>query len=337
MLEHGGKLRAAAQQYNIPLPQWLDLSTGINPNPWPIPAIPESAWSRLPEDDDGLLETAKHYYGAPNLLAVAGSQMAIQALPRLRKTSQVAMLHPSYNEHHHAWQNNGHQVMSIEADQINTHIDQLEVLLLVNPNNPTAQRFDEQQLLTWHQRLQQRGGWLIVDEAFLDCTPQHSIARHSHLPGLIVLRSVGKFFALAGARIGFVCATEEILQPLAELIGPWVLSGPARHVAKAVLSDHPQQQQVRQQLKLQGERLTQLLSQHHLTPTGSTPLFSWIKTTHAEKLHQQLAAEGILTRLFNDPPSIRFGLPKSEPQWQRLAEALSKLTIKTARQPRQPS
>ena len=325
MLEHGGKLRDAAEQYNIPLQQWLDLSTGINPNPWPIPAIPESAWARLPENNDGLLEVARHYYNAPSLLAVAGSQMAIQALPRLRKQSRVAMLHPSYNEHYQAWFSHGHQVISLEADQIEAHIDQLEVLLLVNPNNPTAQRFSESQLLSWHQQLQQRGGWLIVDEAFLDCTPQQSIAQHSHLAGLIVLRSVGKFFGLAGARIGFVCATETILQPLAELIGPWVLSGPARHIAKAALADHNWQQQARHQLTDQGQRLAQLLSQHQLPPTGSTPLFSWIKTEQASKQHRQLAQQGILTRLFSEPQSIRFGLPKNEAQWQRLESALSQL------------
>ncbi len=325
MLEHGGKLRDAAKKYNIPLQQWLDLSTGINPNSWPVPVIPESAWARLPEDNDDLLEVARRYYAAPSLLAVAGSQMAIQALPRLRKQSRVAMLHPSYNEHHQAWFSHGHRVVSIEAEQIESQIEQLDVLLLVNPNNPTAQRFSESQLLTWHQQLQQRGGWLIVDEAFLDCTPQHSIARHCHLPGLVVLRSVGKFFGLAGARIGFVCAPETILQPLAELIGPWVLSGPARHIAKAALADHQWQQQVRQQLTDQGERLAQLLSQYGLSPTGSTPLFSWIKTEQAGKQHQQLAQQGILTRLFHDPQSIRFGLPKNEPQWQRLESALSEL------------
>ena len=121
---------------------------------------------------------------------------------------------------------------------------------------------------------------------------------------------MGKFFGLAGARIGFVCAAETILQPLAELIGPWVLSGPARHIAKEALADLSWQQQTRQQLTDQGERLAQLLSQHGLTPTGSTPLFSWIKTKQASKHHQQLAQQGILTRLFSDPQSIRFGLDR---------------------------
>lgn len=327
MLEHGGKLRSAAMTYDIPLEKWLDLSTGINPNGWPVPKeIPEAVWNRLPEDNDGLLEVAQEYYGAPSLLAVAGSQMAIQALPRLRDHSHVALLHPSYNEHRHAWQCYGHQVTPIEPEQIDGLIHQLDVLLLVNPNNPSAHRFSEQQLLSWREKLVAHGGWLIVDEAFLDGTPQYSIASHTHLPGLIVLRSVGKFFGLAGARIGFTCATTEILDPLAELIGPWVLSGPSRHIAKLALSDTRWHQQTRQQLEEQGKRLSTLLSDNDLPPTGSTPLFSWIKNPQAEHLHQQLAQQGIFTRLFTDPMSIRFGLPKRESDWQRLATALSSVT-----------
>jgi cobalamin biosynthetic protein CobC len=61
MLEHGGRLREAARRYGIPLDAWLDLSTGINPGPWPVPAIPVSAWARLPEDDDGLIDAARAY------------------------------------------------------------------------------------------------------------------------------------------------------------------------------------------------------------------------------------------------------------------------------------
>lgn len=327
MLEHGGKLREAAAHYNIPLHDWLDLSTGINPNPWPIPSIPDSAWARLPEDQDGLLDVAQAYYAAPYLLAVAGSQMAIQALPQLRNRSRVAMLHPSYNEHRHAWLKQGHQVIPLSAEQIEQQLDQLDVLLLVNPNNPTAQRFSQAQLLAWHAHLQQRDGWLIVDEAFLDCTPEHSLAPYTQRPGLVVLRSVGKFFGLAGARIGFACATEQILHPLAELIGPWVLSGPARHIAKAALADQAWQQQTRQRLPQQGEQLRELLSQHRLQPTGSTPLFSWVKTPHAKILHQQLAQQGILTRLFDEPSSIRFGLPKNRAEWQRLAHTLASLRL----------
>ncbi len=325
MLEHGGKLRDAAEKYNIPLEQWLDLSTGINPNPWPIPEIPASAWARLPEDNDGLLEIAKTYYAAPSLLAVAGSQMAIQALPKLREKSRVAMLHPSYNEHQHAWQQQGHHVESIEPVDIDQRIDQLDVLLLVNPNNPTAQRFHQQQLLAWHQKLQQRGGWLIVDEAFIDCTPEQSMAQHTQQSGLIVLRSVGKFFGLAGARIGFVCANNETIEALSKLIGPWVLSGPARYVAKAALADKQHQKIVRKQLAEQGTRLSRLLIQNKLTPNGSTSLFSWIKTDDASHYHHQLAQQGILTRLFSQPLSLRFGLPKDDVQWQRLDSALQQL------------
>ncbi len=328
MLEHGGKLRDAAIEYEIPLEKWLDLSTGINPNGWPVPnTIPENAWNRLPEENDGLLITAQAYYGAPSLLAVAGSQMAIQTLPRLRKQSRVAMLHPTYNEHRHAWLNYHHQVTAIEPEQIDSLLPEIDVLLLVNPNNPTGKRFSETQLLGWHDQLQSRGGWLIVDEAFIDCTPQYSIAKFTHKSGLIVLRSVGKFFGLAGARIGFVCANDEILQPLRELVGPWVLPGPSRFVARSALIDEEWHFHTRQRLQKEGGRLASLLSQHGLMPTGATPLFSWIRTEQAQQIHQQLARQAILTRLFTDPMSIRFGLPKTEKDWLRLENALAMLEL----------
>lgn len=160
MLEHGGRLRRAAQQYGIPLSDWLDLSTGINPNGWPIPVIPADCWQRLPEDDDGLLAAARHYYGNDTLLAVAGSQAAIQSLPRLRPKSRVGVLRPAYAEHGHSWQKAGHDLIELpaDADSINAAIESLDVLILINPNNPSGTLWQPAQLLAWQQRLTLRGG-----------------------------------------------------------------------------------------------------------------------------------------------------------------------------------
>lgn len=326
MLEHGGKLIQAARQYNIPVDEWLDLSTGLNPLPWSANMVPIDAWSRLPEDDDGLIQAARDYYGGEQLLAVAGSQAAIQALPRLRDpSSRIAILDPAYAEHVHAWQSNGYAVTPISAADIDNAVDQHDVILLVNPNNPTGECFSLEQCLNWHGRLQKRGGWLIVDEAFIDSTPEHSLVAHSQQQGLIVLRSLGKFFGLAGARVGFIFAEQDLLEKLSELLGPWPISGPSRCVAKLALHDKEWQTKTCTSLKQQGQRLHKLLSDYDLNPDGGTTLFQWVISTDAKLIHEQLAGQGILTRLFHKPCSLRFGLPATEKQWSRLEQALASL------------
>src|SRR3989338_9632468 len=214
MLEHGGRLRRAARQYGIAEADWLDLSTGINPLGWPVPIVPNEVWQRLPQDDDGLQAAAQDYYGTSKLLAVAGSQAAIQTLPMLRSPAQVAIVAPGYAEHAHAWQRCGHHVVGMTASEILQAGTAAQVAVIVNPNNPTGKLFRPKELLDMHAQLAARGGWLVVDEAFIDATPEHSLASACPRPGLIVLRSLGKFFGLAGARVGFVLAEENILQPL---------------------------------------------------------------------------------------------------------------------------
>jgi cobalamin biosynthesis protein CobC len=322
MLEHGGKLRQAVQQYGIPLENWLDLSTGINPNGWPLPPLDPSLWVRLPEENDGLEQAARDYYSAQHILPVAGSQAAIQALPRLRSQSRVSVLAPGYAEHAAAWRRAGHAVTACGAQQIDEAIVDSDVVVLINPNNPTGVRFTQDQLLAWHQQLAARGGWLVIDEAFMDITPQKSLSAYSTEQGLIILRSLGKFFGLAGARVGFVCAHPELLHQLQNLLGPWCISAPAREVATAALNDRHWQAQARQQLEAASSRLHDLLTRHKLSPSGGCALFQWVCTPDARDLHESLARQGILTRLFDEPSSLRFALPNSESGWLRLSDAL---------------
>ncbi|MEW5943822.1 MAG: threonine-phosphate decarboxylase CobD [Pseudomonadota bacterium] len=329
MLEHGGNLREASLRYGIPVKQWLDLSTGINPIGWPVPALPQACWRRLPEPCDGLIEAAGSYYGCKALLPVAGSQAAIQLLPMLRPRSRAGVLTPSYGEHARAWEQSGHAVTSMTADGIESRLDLLDVLVLVNPNNPTGETFDPATLLRWHGRLATRGGWLVVDEAFMDATPEFSIAGYAGIPGLVVLRSVGKFFGLAGARTGFVLAWAELLRKLEDRLGPWPVAGPARLVARLALEDSQWQKTGRERLIRAGERLACLLARHHLSPHGGTALFQWARTPHAAAIHHQLAMRGILTRHFAEPSSLRFGLPGKEAEWQRLETALQNIIEET--------
>lgn len=323
MLEHGGRLRKAAMQYAIKQDDWLDLSTGLAPWPWPLPPIPLSAWARLPETEDGLEQAACEYYGAAQVLPVPGSQAAIQLLPRLRRSGKVGVLSPCYAEHAEAWRRAGYIVREVLEQEVDFFIDSLDVLVVVNPNNPTGLSLAPQRLLDWHARLAERGGWLVVDEAFMDNTPQLSLASQAHQVGLIVLRSFGKFFGLAGVRLGFVLAERSLLKLLAEQVGPWAVSGPTRVVGLAGLEDRAGQSLQRQRCEEASQRLFELLKRHGLRPQGGCALFQWLITERAEYLYEFMAQRGILLRLFSHNSSLRFGLPGTEAHWLRLEQALS--------------
>ncbi|MBI3570389.1 MAG: threonine-phosphate decarboxylase [Gammaproteobacteria bacterium] len=323
MLEHGGRLRLAAARYGIPLADWLDLSTGINPNGWPVLALPPSMWVRLPEEEDGLEAAARDYYGAACVLPVAGSQAAIQTLPQLMAPCHVGVIHPGYAEHAHAWQRGGHTVTSVPISNLDSAVAQSDIIVLIHPNNPTGTCFPREQLLRWHKTLAARGGWLIVDEAFMDATPEQSLAPLCPRQGLIVLRSLGKFFGLAGARAGFVCAEPLLLNRLKAQLGPWTVTTPSRWVATRVFADRAWQDATRKQLHINSERLAALLQQHGLTPQGGCALFQWVPTPRTAELHDKLARLGILTRLFEQPASLRFGLPGTETDWIRLEATLT--------------
>ncbi len=325
MLEHGGRLLRAARQYGIPVDDWLDLSTGVSPFPWPVPALPAAAWHRLPEDDDGLVDIARQYYQAPDLLPVAGSQAAIQALPQLRMTSRVGVLSPGYAEHAHAWRRFGHQVETRTAEELLAHPDRHDVIVLIHPNNPGGERFDIATLLDLNARLARRGGWLVVDEAFIDVAPEASLCAESARDGLVVLRSVGKFFGMAGARAGFVCAPRLLLDALRERLGPWTLSGPSRYALRLALSDRRWQEEARTRLRNAGRQLVETLWESGLRPDGGCALFQWCRLVDAHALHVALARRGILTRLFDAPPSLRFGLPLDAAGFRRLREALAEV------------
>ena len=334
LLEHGGNLRDAVKNFNRPLEQWLDLSTGINPHFYPVPMLEANAWHRLPEYSEDLIIAAQRYYDAPHMLAVAGTQAAIQILPVLRHAmrdrSRIVVSTPSYAEHAHQWRRAGHEVTECTYDLLNSTVDVADVVVLCNPNNPTGEIIAPEQLLDWADRLNKRGGWLVVDEAFGDTLPMLSVAKHTQQGGVIVLRSVGKFFGLAGIRLGFVAADSELLQHLAAMLGPWTVSGPAQQIATAALLDRMWQAAMRQHLQQDGLRLRSLLLHHGLNSSG-TDLFQWSShldlNGHTEVLWYFMAERGIWLRWFAEAPyrphGLRFGLPGSEAGWQLLDNALT--------------
>ncbi|PWU03615.1 MAG: hypothetical protein C5B53_00265 [Candidatus Melainabacteria bacterium] len=198
----------------------------------------------------------------------------------------------------------------------------LDVIILCNPNNPTGTLLSPGELRMLHKNLAKRAGWLVIDESFIDAVPELSMIG-SEQKGLIVLRSLGKFFGLPGARVGFAHGTSDLLKSLEECLGPWHVNGPARWVATQALSDKTWQEQARRQLDQQSARLSGTLARAGFTASGGTVLFQWIVDPKAAQLHEFLARRGILTRLFDSPVSIRIGLPADEKAWKRLVNGLT--------------
>ena len=312
MFEHGGRLRAAARHWQIPLADWLDLSTGIAPWAYPVPAIPPAVWQRLPEDDDGLEEAACTCYGAPRVLPLAGSQAAIQMLPRLLPHGRVAIPTPIYSEHPAAWQAAGHTAVAWSATA--------DYAVVCNPTNPTGQRYSRDELRARAQQVK----LLVVDEAFLDAEPDASMIGCDG-DNVLVLRSLGKFYGLAGARVGFAIGAAPLLDRLATALGPWPVAHPARWAARQALADVAWQVQQRARLHAAAQRLAALLTAHGFADVTGTALFQYVRTPHADKLFAALARRGILVRTFDDPAALRFGLPGDDAQWQRLTHALQEI------------
>jgi len=343
-ITHGGDLDQAVREFGLPREKWLDLSTGIAPWNWPIPDIPTAIWQRLPAVDCPLRQAAEGYYGcdADAVLAIPGSQFAIQTLPQLFPNgTRVAIPELGYFEHRKAWQKAGHQLADYSdqaLDQLELQIEagELDVVLVINPNNPTAALLERTRLLYWCELLARRGGCLIVDEAFMDTDQQMSLAPECPRPGLVVLRSLGKFFGLAGLRLGFALAEPLVLELLSQRLGPWAVNGPAQYLGRQALLDKAWQQQQKQRIaQAMIEQVTLLESVEwgeDSVQVAQGPLFCSVKLSSEaiEKWRRRCGQQGILVRRFAQSEGdglLRFGLTKNSEQLQRLAEALLVSTV----------
>ena len=322
---HGGDLAAAEQRFGRPAGGWLDLSTGINPVPYPLAPLPDEVWTRLP--DAALLarvsEAAARAYGAPEPACVAvgpGSQALIQWLPRLLPPTMVTVIGPTYGGHAPAWAEAGHAVTVGEGDHVSPDS---RVVVVVNPNNPDGRVFAPEGLAELASALAARGGLLVVDEAFADPTPELSLAPRVGA-GLLVLRSFGKFFGLAGLRLGFALAEPALAERLRAAMGAWAVAGPSLAVGAAALEDEAWIAATRKRLAREVQALDGILMRAGLKPVGGTPLFRLTMAPRAWALYEHLGQHGILVRPFeHEPRWLRIGLPADEPARDRLRAALA--------------
>ncbi|MEW5422863.1 threonine-phosphate decarboxylase [Amorphus sp. 3PC139-8] len=320
---HGGDLAAARALFPDAPEPWIDLSTGINPVPYPVGELPLSVFHRLPSpaDQEALEAAARSAYGASEtsqVVAAPGTQALIELLPRLWTAKRVAILGPTYAEHAHAWRKAGHDVVEVtrlsEADA--------EIVVVVNPNNPDGRVIDRPSLLAEAAARAGEGGWLVVDEAFADFEPAESLAPVLP-PNAVVLRSFGKTYGLAGIRLGFAIAKPDMAAELRARMGPWAVAGPAIELGRRALSDRDWLADAASARAADADWLDALLHPVLGSALGGTRLFRCYRSPAAPAVFDRLGRAGIWVRRFeHDRELLRFGLPASQSEWSRLTRTV---------------
>jgi cobalamin biosynthesis protein CobC len=322
---HGGNLDEVARLYPDAPKPWIDLSTGINPRPYPVPPLAAMAWTRLPTrtDEQALLIAAAARFSVrtpASIVAAPGTQALLQIVPRLRPPGTVSVLGPTYEEHAQCWRRAGHRVKLV--DEIGA-LAAADVAVVVNPNNPTGRILSRDALAALAAKLSARGGLLVVDEAFADLIGDVSLVPDLP-PATLVLRSFGKAYGLAGLRLGFAIADAELADVLRSELGPWAISGPALAIGTAALADEVWLKGARERLAADSRRFDGVLIAAGCSIVGGTPLFRLIERADAQELADRLAHHGIHVRRFpSNATWLRFGLPGGEAEWQRLEAALA--------------
>jgi cobalamin biosynthetic protein CobC len=328
---HGGRLGAARSLFPDVQQPWVDLSTGINPRSYPAPRAAQRARNRLPDPAElARLETlAAATFGVDDparIVATAGTESALRLLPQVVNLKAAVIVGPTYGSHADAWTHAGALTQTIGPDELRSHAERAVCLTIVNPNNPDGRIVERARLLALQDSLNAHDGTLIVDEAFADVAPEVSVAAEAGTAAaqrLVVLRSFGKFFGLAGLRLGFIVAAAPLAAAIRGLIGEWPVSSDAIAAGLAAYADRRWMDRERVVLQKSARRLDGLLALSGFELAGGTSLFRLARAANARERFARLLAAGILVRPFDfDPSLLRFGLPRGREQWRRLGAAL---------------
>jgi cobalamin biosynthetic protein CobC len=330
---HGGRLGVARSLFpDVPQP-WIDLSTGINPRSYPAPRASQRSRNRLPEPMElarleAIAAEAFAVTDPARVVATAGTEFALRLLPQLVNLKAAVIVGPTYGSHADAWTRAGALTETIRLQEVGAHAERAVAMTIVNPNNPDGRIVERSQLLALHDSLAQHGGMLIVDEAFADVAPHVSVAAATGTQAgakLIVLRSFGKFFGLAGLRLGFILAATPLAAAIRGLIGEWPVSTDALAAGLAAYANLRWMDRERAILRRSAQRLDALLALSGFELAGGTSLFRLARAADARERFTRLLAAGILVRPFDFAPDLlRFGLPRGREQWRRLAAALGR-------------
>ncbi len=307
--DHGGGIDAARAIYGGDRSDWIDLSTGINPVPYPIPDLPLDAWTALPDQkaQDDLITAARRFWSVPDgvdMIATNGASAPIAQLPGLFPADTYHITTPTYNEHAAAFETHGWSA-STGASAART---------VVHPNNPDGRIWSADDLPS--------GPLTVIDESFCDVVPDASLMALAARPNTLILKSFGKFWGLAGLRLGFVIGDPKLVGRLRDILGPWPVSGPALAIGTAALNDPKWADATRADLARDARRLDALMAQHDIKTVGGTDLFRLYDVGDAAAWQDRLGQSHILGRIF--PYSdrwLRLGLP-APAHWDRLEAAL---------------
>ena len=324
-LRHGGALRAMRDRFPEVSAPWIDLSTGINPFAYAYAQVPPNRLTHLPDRDLAIScrQAMASAFGAPeqSLLLAPGSELLIRLLPTILAPRTVAILENTYGDHGEVWLSAGCDV--IHTPDPLAHAGDVDAVVLCNPNNPDGRRFSSDELLGAQSRLACRGGWLIIDEAYADLKPSLSLASYAGADGLLILRSFGKFFGLAGLRLGALLAPASVLAAMEQRLGAWPVSGPALGIGAQAYADTAWQRRTRERLTEVRARLGTHLIDAGLASSEGTDLFAFVQTADATALWKHLGRRGIYVRRFSwSSHALRIGLPPSPNAEARLAAAL---------------
>ena len=329
MIEHGGALDRAVAEFGGVRADWIDLSTGINPYAYPLPELDPDVWTRLPDSalEADAIAAARQYYAIgekAGLAAAPGTQALIQLYPHLAPPGSAMVIGPTYEEHA---QSLGFAGRDVRYERSLASLDDEDMIaVVVNPNNPDGKSIPADALLFAADRLAERGGLLVVDEAFADTNPKECVASHAGMDGLLVLKSFGKFFGLAGLRLGFAAGTAEMTGVLSAMLGPWAVSGPALAVASVAYRDDAWAALTRKRLAAERQALEAGLKAAGFQVLGGTDLFVLARHFQAAHIWRELAARQISVRKFEHTADwLRFGLPKDEAGLARVKAALAEI------------
>jgi cobalamin biosynthetic protein CobC len=331
---HGGRLGAARATYSQAPQPWIDLSTGINPKSYPAPRARGVTLNRLPDIAElGRLEAvAAAAFGVSDprrVVATGGTEPALRLLPYVLGQRGAVVAGPTYGSHLDGWERAGVPSRVVPDSQLEDSIADQAALVVVNPNNPDGRIISRERLRQLHDAAGARGGVLVVDEAFAEVTPESSvadIAGGNETPHLVVLRSFGKFYGLAGLRLGFVVGAPELMARIRSVIGDWPVSVDALAAGLAAYADREWAERTRVQLARSARRLDELLGRYGFEVVGGTSLYRLVRADDAPVRFERLAAAGILTRPFqHDGSLLRFGLPGTADAWRRLTDVLASL------------
>lgn len=331
MPEHGGQVELLMRAFPDAPEPFIDLSTGISPYPYPFGEVRQTDLTRLPEqgEEERLLNAAMRAYGvrSPELIvAGSGTQLLISLLPYVLGRKKVVLLGPTYSGHATAWRNAGADVhVASDMDTFSEEAAQPGCVgVLCNPNNPDGRHHDPLDLLALAERCARADSCLVVDEAYADFENHISVAGHIPHSSLVVLRSFGKSYGLPGVRLGFLLATETLIERMRKMLGDWAVGTAAITIGCKALDDREWLDKQKVPLDHAMQRFLALCRRRNLPVVGHTCLFALVRTHEAPDLWSHLCKNGIVTRFFADRPTdIRFGLPRCEADWARLEKGLN--------------